>query len=69
MADFDAFAAEPEQAAEEDPAAEFLAREQSELAGLEDFESNDAAQSQGTDLSGRESYRFDTRHSNFHILW
>lgn len=45
MADFDAFASG--QAAEEDPAAEFLAREQSELAGLEDFESTDAAQNQG----------------------
>ncbi|KAK7091784.1 clathrin light chain A-like isoform X2 [Littorina saxatilis] len=59
MADFDAFAAEPEQAAEEDPAAEFLAREQSELAGLEDFESNDAAQSQegggGFDSLGEEN--------------
>lgn len=45
MTDFDAFASG--QAAEEDPAAEFLAREQSELAGLEDFESTDAVQNQG----------------------
>ena len=44
MADFDAFSPQP---AEEDPAAEFLAREQSELAGLEDFESAEPAQSQG----------------------
>jgi hypothetical protein len=46
MADFDAFASGQE--VEEDPAAEFLAREQSELAGLEDFESGDAGQTQGS---------------------
>ena len=34
MADFDAFESAP--AAEVDPAADFLAREQNELAGLED---------------------------------
>lgn len=45
MADFDAVPTG--QATEEDPAAEFLAREQSELAGLEDFESTDAVQNQG----------------------
>lgn len=38
MADFDAFetADQPPQTQEEDPAAAFLAREQTELAGLED---------------------------------
>ncbi|KAK7473883.1 hypothetical protein BaRGS_00034872 [Batillaria attramentaria] len=44
MADFGDF--DSSQAAEEDPAAEFLAREQSELAGLEDFDSNEAVQVQ-----------------------
>ncbi|KAL8572582.1 hypothetical protein ACOMHN_017216 [Nucella lapillus] len=44
MADFDAFASG--QTTEEDPAADFLAREQSELAGLEDMESADAAENQ-----------------------
>ncbi|XP_076437526.1 clathrin light chain B-like isoform X2 [Babylonia areolata] len=50
MADFDAFASG--QTTEEDPAAEFLAREQSELAGLEDFESADAAQNQDGGFGG-----------------
>ena len=36
MADFDAFETNQAPQVEEDPAAEFLAREQSELAGLED---------------------------------
>lgn len=45
MADLGEF--ESSQATEEDPAAEFLAREQSELAGLEEFDSNDAGQVQG----------------------
>lgn len=45
MADFDAF--EPAQIGEEDPAADFFAREQSELAGLEDFDNSNAIQNQG----------------------
>ena len=34
--DFDAFSSEPQQFVEDDPAADFLAREQDELKGLED---------------------------------
>lgn len=36
MADFDAFEGTTQQQTEEDPAADFLAREQDELKGLED---------------------------------
>ena len=36
MSDFDAFAATDAPQQEEDPAADFLAREQDQLAGLED---------------------------------
>jgi len=36
MSDFDAFESTPPQQTEEDPAADFLAREQDELKGLED---------------------------------
>lgn len=49
MSEFDAFDSEPPaQNTEEDPAAAFLAREQSELAGLED---DNAPQDNGGNLS------------------
>lgn len=51
MSDFDAFeASEPQQPVEEDPAAAFLAREQTELAGLDDDNFGDESSGQ-TDQS------------------
>lgn len=54
MSEFEAFD-QPENT-EEDPAAEFLAREQSELAGLDDFEPSNIAENQGKQCDLFETY-------------
>ncbi|WAR17810.1 CLCA-like protein [Mya arenaria] len=54
MADFDAFDSTPQQNTEEDPAADFLAREQDELKGLEDDNFGTEQTDTGADFFGDE---------------